>query len=308
MLDTFASRGDIHPSLSTLSTSIAHTERDYTIRPNIARLLCASSGGCMLEVEGKSVHLIGARMALLTGTITYRLTKPSSDFALTSIDITMEPGRLCDFGLKELASAFPALQRITNEVRSCIVFYDNFAMVMTALQSIHTFSMYDTPERDMQISLTLSFLLAAVATSAWDEDLQGMQYSKHVRAALKYIHENYMCNITTTEIAAAAGVHIGHLHRVFLAETGSNIGEYVTHVRIEKAKSLLMRTDIPTRAVANRVGVSTLQYFSRLFKRQVGVTPQAFRRSYDLTCDYGPSMQFLTADKGWEVGKDELVF
>lgn len=286
----------MHPSLSTISTSIAQTERDYVCPRGIGRLLCASSGGCVLVTEGRRVNLVGARMAFLLGETVYRLVEPTRDFSLTRVDIAMENGRLCDFGTQELESAFPELARLARHPQQSIVFYDNFAFVMSSLQLIHSFSMYEAKERELQISLTLCFLLSAIATSSWDEDLTSTQHSKHVRAALQYIHENYMSAITTADIAAAAGVHVGHLHRIFLTETGYRIGEYLISVRIEKAKSLLMRTDLPTTTIAHRVGVSTLQYFCRLFKQQVGMTPQSFRKSYNLTCQYGDLRKFYTME------------
>lgn len=294
MFDAISARGAFRPSLSALTTSITRTDHDYVCPAGVYRLLCASAGGCALEMDERRVSLIGPRMALLTGQTTYRIAQPTADFALTSVDIATEPGQCCEYGIREMAAAFPEFSRVLRQAGRCIVFYDDFAMVQSSLQSMHALSTYNPPERDTQIALTLFFLLAVVATSSWDEDMQSLPYSKHVRAALQYIHENYMCNITTTDVAAAAGVHIGHLHRIFLNETGCRVGEYVTNVRIEKAKSLLMRTDIPTTSVAHRVGVSTLQYFSRLFKQRVGVTPQTFRRTYNLTCDYRSGKRFST--------------
>ncbi len=294
MQDAINARGAFRPLLSTLSTSIARTDHDYTCPAGVYRLLCASAGGCTLETETRSVQLIGPRMVLLTGQTTYRVTHPTDDLALTRADIATEPGTCCEYGVREMAAAFPEFNRVLGQAGKPIVFYDDFALAQSALQSIHAFSTYSPPERDTQISLTLCYLLAVVATSAWDEDMQTLPYSKHVRAALQYIHENYMCNITASDVADAAGVHIGHLHRIFLTETGCRVGEYITNLRIEKAKSLLMRTDIPTTSVAHRVGVSTLQYFSRLFKQRVGVTPQTFRRTYNLTCDYRSSKRFST--------------
>lgn len=279
-------RTAVHPSLSTVSTSIAQIERDYTCPANILRVLCAASGSCTIVTAEKSVRLIGASMVLLIGDITYRLTQPTGDFILTRMDIALESGSCYDFDMDKLKDAFPEIIRLYQQPRACIVFYDNYAFVMSTLQNIHTFSLSEQPERGIQITLTLCFLLAAISTSVWDENLPLARNSKHVRAALLYIHENYMCNISTADIAAAAGVHIGHLHRIFLAETGCRPGEYLINLRISKAKSLLMRTDMPTTSIAHRVGVSTLQYFSRLFKQQVGVTPQAFRKSYNLTCPY----------------------
>ncbi len=296
MVDLNESIMVIHPNLSTVSTSIAHIEREYACPANILRVLCAASGGCTLVTAEKSVHLIGARMVLLIGDLPYRISQPTEDCTLTRLDIAIEKGSYYGFDIGKLKDAFPEVKRLNRQARACIVFYDNYAFVISALQNIHTFSLYEQSERGMQITLTLSFLLAAISTSSWDENLPPSRNSKHVRTALQYIHENYMCNITTTDIAAAAGIHIGHLHRIFLAETGFRLGEYLTNLRISKVKSLLMRTDISTTSIACRVGISTLQYFSRLFKQHVGVTPQTFRKTYNLTCNYEQREKYTSID------------
>jgi len=286
MSEIFNAGEALWPSLSTVSTSIARTEREYACPKNIIRILCAANGSCRLVLPDRDVHLIGARMAYLIGDIKYHITAPTDDFALTRLDIATEKVPFEDFSIREMGKAFPELARLEQSERQCVVFYDNFELILTALQSLHTFTMYDTPQRRLQVSLTLCFLLSAIATSQWDEDLPARQYSKNVYAAIKYMHENYMCSISTNDIAAAAGVHVGHLHRIFLAETGQRVGEYLTSLRIDKAKSLLRRTDISTGSVARRIGINTLQYFSRLFKKHVGMTPHDFRKSYALTCNY----------------------
>lgn len=274
------------PTLLTLATSIAQTERDYECPQGMIRILSAASGECIVETGNRSIHLVGVRMILLFGHTTYRIKSAKDNFTLTRLDIALEEGDCYGFNFMRLQEDIPEMARLFHPDRSCIVFYDNFEFLMSSIQNIQGFLLYQSEERETQITLTLGFLLTAIATSPWEEDIRTITYSKHVRKAIRYIHENYMCQIMTTDIAREAGVHIGHLHRVFLTETGNSIGEYLTKLRLEKAKSLLMRTDLQTASIAQRVGINSLQYFSRRFKQCVGMTPQTFRRSYALNCAY----------------------
>lgn len=95
-----------------------------------------------------------------------------------------------------------------------------------------------------------------------------------------------MFDITTEDIARAAGVHVGHLHRLFAEQTGSHPGQYLNSLRMEKARFLLARTDLSMLSISKLCGIATQQYFSRCFKRCSGVTPQEYRRTYAVTCDY----------------------
>jgi AraC-like DNA-binding protein len=55
--------------------------------------------------------------------------------------------------------------------------------------------------------------------------------------------------------------------------------QYVTYYRLSKAKRLLSTTDVKISAIAKEVGIEDVTYFSRLFKRMEGMTPQEYRRN-----------------------------
>ena len=58
-----------------------------------------------------------------------------------------------------------------------------------------------------------------------------------------------------------------------------NFIEYLTNIRIERAKKLLLNSDMNIKNICLDTGYSDPNYFSRIFKRQVGVTPTDFRES-----------------------------
>lgn len=61
---------------------------------------------------------------------------------------------------------------------------------------------------------------------------------------------------------------------------GMSIGEFVTSKRIECAKNLLTTTDMPISEVCHAVGIVEYNYFSKLFKKQTGYTPLAYRKNF----------------------------
>ncbi|MEG2951488.1 MAG: helix-turn-helix transcriptional regulator [Clostridia bacterium] len=297
-----------YPTLLSLSKSTEQSERTVLCSPHTACLLCAYCGDCLVHVLGRTVHLIGTRMVLLFGETAYRITKPTADFMLTKLEMALAPENNGCYSMAELFECYPDMKRFCRRNEQCLVFYDSLMLVLPTLQSIHAYYAYEPAQRTVQITLTLCYLLALITSSSWEDELTVKNCNKHVRIALQYIHENYMCNITTADIAEHVGVHIGHLHRLFLAETNCRLGEYITALRINKAKSLLMRTDVSTLHIAHIVGISTLQYFCRVFKQQVGVTPQTFRKTYNLTCCYNPDrMQYVNeeAPEGMPSAKED---
>lgn len=73
------------------------------------------------------------------------------------------------------------------------------------------------------------------------------------------------------------GIGVKNLSKLFKEEFGVNFIDYLTHLRIERAKSLLLETDRPVQEIAEEVAYSGAIAFGRVFKRIVGVTPSVYR-------------------------------
>ncbi|HQE93088.1 MAG TPA: helix-turn-helix domain-containing protein [Anaerolineae bacterium] len=99
-----------------------------------------------------------------------------------------------------------------------------------------------------------------------------------VKRILAYFHQNYDRPILRREVAQAVGVSENHLTRIFGRELGLSPWDYLNRYRIKQAKELLLRTSDSITAVALRVGFDDPAYFSRVFRKQVGISPSAFRQ------------------------------
>ncbi len=95
----------------------------------------------------------------------------------------------------------------------------------------------------------------------------------------KLIAENLSApNLQRDELAAMVHVSPGYLGRIFKKETGLALTDYITKRRIAVAKQLLTKTSLSITGISERVGISYSSYFTKLFKEQVGLTPQEFRQ------------------------------
>jgi len=99
----------------------------------------------------------------------------------------------------------------------------------------------------------------------------------HIKRAITYISDNYASKIKINELADHVGVNRSYLASSFKRATGYSPKEYLISLRMEKAKSLLEKTDMPVNAVANSVGYTDQLAFSRMFKDYAGISPKAFR-------------------------------
>ncbi len=98
-----------------------------------------------------------------------------------------------------------------------------------------------------------------------------------VEEAKSYIRENYSKDISLDEVSGRVDVSPYYFTRLFKEETGETFLEYLTGLRIEKAKELMKDPDVSVKDICAQVGYSDPNYFSRIFKKAVGKTPTEYR-------------------------------
>lgn len=94
---------------------------------------------------------------------------------------------------------------------------------------------------------------------------------------VELLHADFQQNITTSDLAAEAGVHPVHLAAVFRQFHHQTIGEYQQQLRVQFAARLLGNPDLPLIEIAQAAGFSDQSHLTRIFKRFSGTTPGAFR-------------------------------
>ena len=104
------------------------------------------------------------------------------------------------------------------------------------------------------------------------------RYGDVILKAKKYIEENYADqNTTLTTVAEAVAMSPNHFSAIFSHECKTTFIEYLTDVRIEKAKKLMKETDMKGYDIAYECGFSDPHYFSYIFKKNTGLSPREFK-------------------------------
>ncbi|CAG0937109.1 partial two-component system, NarL family, sensor histidine kinase BarA, partial [Thermoflexales bacterium] len=102
-----------------------------------------------------------------------------------------------------------------------------------------------------------------------------------VRQAMAYLHEHYAEAISREDLARHVGMSDDYLTHCFRQEVGMTPIAYLNRYRVDQAKQLLKNTSQSITDIALTVGFSDSGYFSRVFRREVGLSPEAFRRERD---------------------------
>lgn len=98
-----------------------------------------------------------------------------------------------------------------------------------------------------------------------------------IEASKKYIEDNFTKNITLEDVSMEVNISTYYLSRIFKEATGRNFIDYLTGLRIEKAKELLSTTQYSMKEICSMSGYVDPNYFSKIFKKIVGVTPTEYR-------------------------------
>ena len=110
------------------------------------------------------------------------------------------------------------------------------------------------------------------------EKVSGNKYDKILKQAKAYIEENYnQYDISLNTVAASVNLSPNHFSTIFSQELGETFIEYLTRVRMEKAKVLLRTTSKKSTEIAYEVGYKDAHYFSNLFKKTQNCTPREYR-------------------------------
>ena len=99
-----------------------------------------------------------------------------------------------------------------------------------------------------------------------------------IEKAIAYINENLDKPLDVHGIAKSVGVSKSALYRSFNAQIGYPIGRYINRKRVEKAAELLSDTRLSIEEIALRVGFSDGSYFSKAFKKEMGISPLKYRK------------------------------
>ena len=98
-----------------------------------------------------------------------------------------------------------------------------------------------------------------------------------IETAKDYILSNYSKDISLDDVSRRVNISPYYFSKIFKEETGEGFVEYLTGIRMEKAKELLTTTEYSMKEICSMVGYADPNYFSRSFKKNVGVTPTEYK-------------------------------
>jgi two-component system response regulator YesN len=153
-------------------------------------------------------------------------------------------------------------------------FFDSYGIYLTNLDEFETHQSYHYQIERADNLKSIHRLLDEFSEKLIVR-LQESRYNNSrflINQALNFINYHYTEKISLDDVAEELNVSKHYLSSIFKKETGENMSFFINKLRIEKAKQLLLESDIKIKEVFEKVGYSDQQYFSKVFKKITGKT------------------------------------
>ncbi len=113
-----------------------------------------------------------------------------------------------------------------------------------------------------------------------DEFIERKHSLEKFECIFDLIEEKYMDKITLKELASHVNLSAPHFCRTFKQITGKTTVDFINGIRLDKAIYYLNKTDLNMTEIAMRCGFDSINYFSRLFKKNYNISPTQYRHEH----------------------------
>lgn len=234
-------------------------------------------GKCTVDTKDNSFSLTKGDLILLDAGIVHRLiVEKDAPCRMLNIEFKFDKKNNPCPSMRDLYQSVDSFREFIQAGRSYIILKDP-EEIYPSLKSL-VLELDEKQQDHIMIQLLLAQILIAISRLEQEKlENQSPVSSIYVKKAINYIHQHYDQDIKISQLAELLNIHEGYLYRIFKEYMHVTPNEYLTRLRIEKAKMLLTRTDIPIVEISDYVGINSRQYFTYLFKKYTSITPSKYR-------------------------------
>lgn len=194
----------------------------------------------------------------------------------TVMQMPITEGKLADDPLRQAKNIFIGIVTMIGkdgaipggmDIEQAYQLIDTYIQECERLQTVDAIT-------NLQFNMLIDFT-SRVAQAQMPEGI-----SEEIFSCMQYIATHLTQTITVPEVAANIGKSRAYTAAKFKAETGKNVGEYITECRMKEAKNLLRYTDMSLAEIGNYLHFANQPYFQNSFKQYFGITPAKYRQEY----------------------------
>lgn len=148
---------------------------------------------------------------------------------------------------------------------------EQIRQIVSCFSASHLAEIYSTKEKVINL---LNVILHEI-----NDILDFRSSNPHIINIIRYINEHITESITLTSVSKYAGLTKEHTAHIFKKETDMTVTEYIHHRKMMLAKDMIRSTAYPLHEISDRLGYEGYSYFSRVFKKEFGISPARIPRA-----------------------------
>ncbi|GAA0382308.1 AraC family transcriptional regulator [Paenibacillus motobuensis] len=235
-------------------------------------LIIVLKGELNLELEGRTVHLSEGGVQLCPCGRTFGAKSRRCDLVTAAV---------FHFSLYQADASYKESIKEITDLGSCTLWEDNLAVcsaenLKAVSRKVHRNFHHSQSHKQCQAQLDFQELLYELA--AGSGNAAGIDKAQVLEKARTYIEEHYGEELTIQRLAEVAEFSPKYFADMFKKTYGHSVMDYVTQVRMAKAKQLMLSSGALLKEIAPLVGYKDEFYFSRKFKKEMGLSPSAYMK------------------------------
>jgi len=140
-------------------------------------------------------------------------------------------------------------------------------------------SMRSDGYRAMVMSLIQEFIVLLLRNYK-EADAGRLGFARNLTSLFDYVKHNYRSPLSMANLTEISGMSESHVLRVFKQHMGCSPFQYISRLRLEAATGALIQTDRSITDIALDLGFNDSNYFTRLFRKRLGLSPREYRNKY----------------------------
>jgi two-component system response regulator YesN len=195
--------------------------------------------------------------------------KALDDFVRNQVAQDLSYAACCPYKLFEALSE--TIHRILAEMYVHNLTSQNISSDVTSIIS----KLEKCYSKELLVDAVCTYITAFLTTDTGNDMVENTMV---IKTALSYINNHYSEQIRLQDVSNAVYLSHHYFGKFFKNKLGISFSDYLTNLRIDKAKGMLKDIKYNISEISNKVGYNDSKYFCRIFKTQVGVTPKEYRK------------------------------
>lgn len=232
-------------------------------------------GYCILHLENESISFSENEMMVICSNVEHTFEAGSKDTTLMQLEFLPEVfSRFNLHGHEPMKDLTPVT--IFSERNRLIKIVNNVRITRAVQRIVNEMSQKSKYHQYLVIMYYAELLI--LICRYLDEAYLPIGTNDSLKKAISYIRLNYQSNIEIHDVASWAGVGERYLRKLFAQYLNLSPLDYLNQIRINKAIELLRNTEMSIKEISFTCGFQSPQYFSRIFKKQMGISPREVAR------------------------------